>query len=105
MKQAVIEADGKQYNVVEGQIVPLRLSKDANERVEFDTVLSLFTDEKQLVGTPYIEGAKVVGTIMRRAKGKKIVIETYKAKSNYHRKLGFRPFITYVQINTIQSPK
>lgn len=105
MKQAVIAAGGKQYSVVEGQIVPLRLSKDTSERIEFDAVLSLCTDERQLVGTPHIEGAKVVGTIVRRAKGRKVVAETYKAKSNYHRKVGFRPLITYVQINSIQSPK
>ncbi len=105
MKQAIVEVAGKQVRVSEGQIVPLRLASKADERVELTCVLLVSNGKKDIVGTPYVEGANVRGKIVRRAKGKKVTVETYKAKSHYHRKLGFRPLISFVQIEKIQEPR
>ena len=56
---------------------------------------------KVRVGTPTIEGAKVVATSQGEGKGKKIIVFKYKSKVRYRRKIGHRQPYTRLVIDRI----
>ena len=69
---AIVETGGKQYKVTEGDIIRVeKLAAEAGEKVELDKVLVLGEGADIKVGTPYIEGAKVVGEVVENGKGQK----------------------------------
>ena len=53
------------------------------------------------VGTPYIEGAKVVGEVVENGKGQKVIIFKYKAKKDYRKKQGHRQPYTMIKIESL----
>ena len=67
--KAVIETGGKQYYVAVGDVIYVeKLPNEEQTEVEFTNVL--FVDGKS--GNPYVKGAKVVGTVEKHGKQKKI---------------------------------
>ncbi len=67
-------------------------------------MLLIANDDKVTVGTPTIEGAKVVATFLGEGKGKKIVVFKYKPKVRYRKKTGHRQFYTRLIIDRIVGP-
>ena len=61
-------------------------------------------DDKIAVGTPTIDGAKVIATSQGEGKGKKIVVFKYKPKVRYRKKTGHRQFYTRLLIDRIVEP-
>ncbi|MGI6143792.1 MAG: 50S ribosomal protein L21 [bacterium] len=99
---AIIETGGKQYKVQPGDVVFVeKLPGEVGEKVEFDQVLALKDNEQLQVGTPYIEGARVVAKVLEQDKHKKILVFKYKAKSNYRRRYGHRQPYTRVLVEEI----
>ena len=95
---AIIQTGGKQYLVKEGDTVKIEKLDDAHkagDKVVFENVLlSDNGNDATTVGTPFIKGAKVEGTVAKVGRGKKITVIKYKAKSNYFKKRGHRqPFV------------
>ena len=69
--KAIFVTGGKQYYVSEGDVIYVeKLPNDAGSEVEFTEVL--YVDGK--TGSPTVKGAKVVGTIEKHGKKKKIVV-------------------------------
>ena len=98
---AIIETGGKQYKVQEGDFVFVeKLEVEAGATVEIDKVLAVGGEEIK-VGTPYVEGAKVVAEAVKNGKAKKIIVYKYKPKKGYHKKQGHRQPYTKVQIEKI----
>ena len=60
--------------------------------------------DKLTIGTPVIEGAKVVATSHGEAKGKKIIVLKYKPKVRYRKKTGHRQFYTRLTIEKVVEP-
>ena len=54
------------------------------------------------IGTPTIEGAKVVGTITDQTKGPKITIFKMKRRKGYRRKTGHRQKYTEIRVDSIE---
>ena len=52
-------------------------------------------------GAPTVEGAKVVGKVIKNGKAKKITVFTYRPKKDSKRKLGHRQPYTKVEITAI----
>lgn len=99
---AIIETGGKQYRVAEGDYVRIeKLECDAGNSVVFDNVLFVSDDNGVKVGTPFIDGATVEGTVVEHGKGKKILVFKYKAKKNYRKRQGHRQPFTKVKISAI----
>ena len=97
--KAIIETGGKQYAVEEGmEIFVEKLEGNAKDKVTFDKVLML--DGK--AGRPYVDGAKVVGEIVKQGKQSKIKVFKYNAKKNYHKTQGHRQPYTKVVIKSIK---
>jgi len=101
---AIIEDSGSQFRVAEGDVldVDLRdLAADAEE-VEFDRVLLISGDDELTVGTPVVEGAKVVAEIVDpAAKGEKIHIYRWRRRKASRRKTGHRQKYLKVRIKKI----
>ncbi len=75
------------------------------DTVELDKVLLIADDDKATVGTPTVEGAKVIATSQGEGKGKKIIVFKYKPKVRYRKKMGHRQFYTRLAIEKIISPE
>jgi len=95
---AIIKAGGKQLRVSQGdEIFVEMLNGNEGEKVNFTEVLMIDGE----VGTPFIKGASVTGTILKQGKQKKIVVFHYKPKKTQHKKYGHRQPYTKVKIDQI----
>ena len=95
---AIFVVGGKQYRAQEGDVLYVeKLEGEAGTEVVFDQVL-LAGDK---IGQPYVEGAKVTGTIEKQGIGKKIVVFKYKSKKNERKKQGHRQAYTKVTVKEI----
>lgn len=96
MAFVVVETGGKQFRVEEGDTIKIeKLSGvKVGDSVTFDKVLLMDDGTKTIIGTPYIDGAKVEVQISEEGRNKKIEVVKYKAKSRYFKLRGHRqPFM------------
>lgn len=101
---AVIETGGKQYRVSEGDTIFVeKLNAAEGDEVTLDRVLLLSDQSGTKVGTPTIDGAKVLAKVAKQGKNKKIVVFKFKAKKNYRRKAGHRQPYTKLTIEKIEA--
>ena len=99
---AIFVTGGKQYKVSEGDVVFVeKLGLEEGEKVTFDKVLCV-SGESLTVGTPYVDGATVVASVVKNGKSKKIDVIRYKAKKNEKKKIGHRQDYTKIQIEKIE---
>jgi large subunit ribosomal protein L21 len=102
---AIIETGGKQYKVNPGQTIDVeRLDVAEGNTVELNRVLLIADGERVVVGTPVVDGAKVVATAKGEGKGKKIIVFRYKSKVRYRKKTGHRQLHTRLVIDKIVEP-
>ena len=95
---AIFQTGGKQYRVSEGDIVKVE-KLNATGSVEFDQVLMV----GDKVGTPFIDGAKVVADVIEQKRDDKILVFKKKRRQNYRRTAGHRQFITVFKIKSIKA--
>ena len=103
MSYAVIVTGGKQYKVEAGQAIYVeKLNAQAGDKVTFDKVVFVGGDDTK-VGTPFVDGASVEGTVDKQGKEKKVVTFKYKPKKHQHTKQGHRQPYTKVVIDAINA--
>jgi large subunit ribosomal protein L21 len=101
---AVIETGGKQYRVSPGQTVEVELlPAEPGSTVTLERVLLVSDGDRTLVGRPVVPGARVVGTVAREGRGKKIIVFRYNSKKRYRRTRGHRQDYMYLTITDIQA--
>lgn len=100
--RAIIEIEGKQYNVEAGKYLQVdHLSAEENTQITIDKVCFVDNGKEVKIGQPYVEGAKVVGKIMRHYRGPKILVYKMRCKKGYRRKNGHRQDYTQLMIEAI----
>lgn len=100
---AVIKTGGKQVRVSEGQEIYVeKLDVEAGENYEFTEVL-MIGGEKTVIGTPAVDGAKVVAKVLKHGRGKKIIVFKYKVRKKYRLKQGHRQSYTKLVIESIKA--
>lgn len=100
---AVIRAGGKQYRVQENDtIVVNKLEGNEGDAITLGEVLFVSGDTPRF-GAPLVEGARVMGKIVRQGKDKKIHGYTYIKVKNHQRHYGHRQLITHVHIDKIEA--
>lgn len=100
---AVIKTGGKQYKVSEGEVVKVeKLSGEIGSSIELETVLAIGEGEGIQLGTPVVEGAKVIAEIVEQGKGKKLTIFKKKRRKGYTKKQGHRQLFTGLKIQQIK---
>jgi len=103
---AVIEDSGQQFRVSEGDVldVDLRELPENTEKIEFDRVLLVSGEEGTKVGTPLLDGAKVVGEIITpEVKGPKVHSYYLRRRKASRKKIGHRQKYIRVKIAKISA--
>ncbi len=107
---AVIEQGGKQYKVAEGDCLNIELTEVAADakNIELDKVLFVSDGKKVQIGTPYLDGAKVVASFKTTAedavlKGKKLYPMYFRRRKDSKKKTGHRQKYLQVTIDKIQA--
>jgi large subunit ribosomal protein L21 len=98
---AVIETGGKQYLVKTGDSVVIeKLAGEVGATLTFDKVLLVAEDDGTdvKIGTPYLSGATVEGTVEKQGRSRKLRVVKYKRKVRYHKAYGHRQQQTKVTI-------
>jgi len=101
---AIIEDEGQQYKVSEGDVVrvELRHPAAASDTVEFSRVLLVADGENVKVGTPLVAGAKVVAEVQQPVvKGEKLRVFKYTRRKGVRRSKGHRQKYTEVRVTKI----
>ncbi|MBI1911799.1 MAG: 50S ribosomal protein L21 [Deltaproteobacteria bacterium] len=101
---AVIKTGGKQYRVSQGDVVNVeKLAGEVGTSVELSDVLAVGEGDTLKVGTPVVDGAKVVAEIIEHGKDKKVLIFKKKRRKGYTKKQGHRQLFTSLKITEIKA--
>lgn len=99
---AVLKTGGKQYKVSEGDVIFVeKLEGEVDSKIELTDVLAVSGDNGLTLGSPVVEGAKVVCKVLAQDKAKKVIVFKYKAKKDYRRKQGHRQPYTKLVVEEI----
>jgi len=99
---AVISTGGKQYRLEQGDLIEVEsLKGEVGDQVIFEEVLAVGDEEKTSFGSPLVDGAQVVGTIIEQGKGAKVKVLKFKRRKMYRKKTGHRQRFTSVKIESI----
>ena len=99
---AIVKTGGKQYRVAPGDILRVeRLPGERGDEILLDEVLLVADGDTIQVGQPLVEGARVVGEILRQGQAKKIIVFKKKRRKKYRRKQGHRQLYTAFQVREI----
>lgn len=97
---AVIETGGKQYRVKAGDTLSVE-RLDGEGDIELASVLAVSDGTTLKIGAPYVEGAKVVLTIVGDELADKVVNYKKRRRKGYARKVGHRQQLTKVVVKSI----
>ncbi len=99
---AIVEIAGQQFKVEKEQkLFVHRLHATEGEQLEFDKVLLLDNEGEVAVGTPEIEGAKVVAKVLSHLKADKVKVFKKKRRKGYRKLNGHRQQLTQIEIENI----
>jgi large subunit ribosomal protein L21 len=103
---AILESGGKQIQVSPGEQIRVeKIDADVGSKVEFDKVLMLNRDGEVELGRPYVEGARITGTVLEQGRAAKILVFKKKRRKQYRRTRGHRQDFTAVRIESIEKEK
>ena len=98
---AVIKAGGKQYRVIEDQVLKVEGVKgEPGTIVQLGDVIMLGGDKPQL-GNPTISGASVAAEIIEHGRGPKVIAFKKRRRKNSRRKRGHRQDFVLIRISEI----
>jgi large subunit ribosomal protein L21 len=99
---AVIKTGGKQYRVQENTTLRIeKLEIEPGETVSFNDILMISAKGKVTLGSPFVAGATVEGTVIDQMRDRKVIVFKKKRRHNYRRKKGHRQHLTVVHIQKI----
>jgi len=100
----IVEINGQQFKAEEGKKLFVHHIADAEEKgtVEFDRVLLVDNGGTVSVGTPTVEGAKVVCEVVTPlVKGDKVLVFHKKRRKGYKKLKGHRQQFTELTIKSV----
>jgi large subunit ribosomal protein L21 len=103
---AIFEDGSHQFRVREGDRIRVdRRDGKAGDELVFSNVL-LITEQNgnPTIGTPAVDGARVVAKIINQFRAKKIIIQKFRRRKNVRRRNGHRQPYTMVQITSVVQP-
>jgi large subunit ribosomal protein L21 len=101
----VVDIQGQQFKVEKNQKLYVhRLPGKEGDQVEFNKVLLAANEGNIIVGTPVIEGAKVVAEIITSlVKGDKVLVFHKKRRKGYRKLNGHRQQFSQIEIKNIHA--
>jgi len=98
---AVIKAGGKQYRVIEDQVLKVEgVQGEPGTIVQLGDVIMLGGDTPQ-IGSPMVSGASVAAEILDHVRGSKVIAFKKRRRKNSKRTRGHRQWLTMVKITDI----
>ena len=102
MPFAVVRTGGKQHRVEPGQTIDVeKLPVEEGQTVELTEVLLVSDDNGVHHGRPLVDGAQVVGRVVKQGRGPNISDFKYKPQIRYRKKTGHRQALTRIAIEDI----
>lgn len=99
---AVIQTGGKQYKIATGETLKIeQISADVGSEIIFDQILAVGIGEAIKFGTPLIETAKVLATVIAQGRDHKIKIYKMHRRKHYQKHQGHRQNYTELHIISI----
>lgn len=100
---AVIQTGGKQYKVVQDEIVGIeQLDGEVGAKVTFDKVIAIGTEGGAIKAVPAeLKGATVEAEIVEHFRGPKLIAFKMKRRKGYRHTIGHRQNLTSVKITGI----
>ena len=100
---AVFQSGGKQHRVTEGQTLRLeKLDLEKGATVEFAAMM-IVNGEEVKIGTPLVEGSKVIAEVVDHDRGDKVKIVKFRRRKHYRKQAGHRQWFTEVKITGISA--
>jgi len=102
---AIIEDRGRQYKVTEGQVLDIdpREGSQDEKKVEFDRVLLVGEGSSAQIGTPTVEGARVIAAVQDEIKAPKIDVVHFIRRKGHLTRRGHRQKYLRVKIEKIEA--
>ncbi len=99
---AVFQISGFQYSAQEGEVlqIPLQDAKQG-DKIDISEVLLVKNNDDAIVGTPFVENAKIEAEVIGQGKNDKVLIYKYKRRTKYRRRQGHRQDYSEIKINKI----
>ncbi|MDR0597731.1 MAG: 50S ribosomal protein L21 [Treponema sp.] len=106
---ALVEFKGKQYRAEKGAVLKVdRIDAEPGAVVDIDSVLLVSkgtsgenSQDSVIVGSPYVEGARVTAVVEGHGKDDKIIVFKYMPKKDYRRKQGHRQRYSLIKVEDI----
>jgi large subunit ribosomal protein L21 len=99
---AVIKTGGKQYKVVAGEKLKVeQIPADIGSELTIDQVLAVGAGDTIKFGTPLVDGAKVLVTVVAHGRHEKVTIFKMRRRKHYQKHQGHRQNYTEIQIVSI----
>ena len=100
---AVIRTGGKQYRVAKDDVGAVeKLAGEPGAAIELAEVLMIGDGAEVATGTPLLDGASVVATVVEQRRAPKIIVFKKQRRKNYRRKKGHRQYQTVLRIAEIR---
>ena len=99
----IVEINGQQFKAEEGKKLFVHHIQNAENgaTVEFEKVLLVDNDGAVTVGSPVVEGAKVICEVISHVRGEKVIVFHKKRRKGYRKRNGHRQDFTELKIKEI----
>ena len=98
----IVDIQGQQFKVKKDQkLFVHRINADEGAQVEFEKVMLVDNEGDVKVGTPVIDGAKVVVEVLSHVKGDKVLVFKKKRRKGYRKLNGHREQFSQVLVKEI----
>ena len=100
----IVDIQGQQFKVQKDQkLFVHRIDANEGDTVEFGKVLLIGNDDDITIGSPTIDGAKVVVEVLSHVKGDKFLVFKKKRRKGYQKLNGHRQQFSQVIVKDIIS--
>jgi large subunit ribosomal protein L21 len=101
---AIIEDLNSQYRVKEGDTIDVDIRDvELGSSIDFDKVCLVDSEAGAKIGAPYVEGAKVSGTVLEAFKGPKLITTHFRRRKDSKTRQGHRQKHLRVRIDKIEA--
>ncbi|MDR0421484.1 MAG: 50S ribosomal protein L21 [Proteiniphilum sp.] len=98
----IVDIQGQQFKAEQGRkLFVHRINAGQGSEVEFEKVMLVDKEGVITVGTPVIEGAKVVVEVLSHVKGDKVLVFKKKRRKGHRKLNGHRQQFTEVRVKEI----
>lgn len=99
---AIVHTGGRQFRMEPETTLRIpKLEAEVGSQVELDRVLLIQGDSGTTVGSPTVDGAKVLAEVVTQGREKKIIVFHKKKRKGYQKKQGHRQPFTEIRVKQI----